>query len=307
MVTHDAFTASYAHRILFIKDGKIFSELIRGKDSRKEFFNRIIEVITLLGGMTTMYSKIAVGNVKKSFKDYTIYFLTLTLAVCIFYSFNSIEAQKVFIDMKASGKEYADSLVQIIAYISVFVSVILGSLILYANNFLIKKRKKELGICMTLGMGKRKISRILIIETLLVGAISLISGLLLGIVASQGLSLFTSKLFDIPMSGYSFVISASSVLKTILYFSIMFFLVMIFNKEKLSKLRFHISFMKLSDYNKIMKLEHKNEVSLKEDEALLLRNIYEINVIEDYLKNNSYIEINNKKFNIKGGKVINNL
>ena len=50
MVTHDAFTASYAHRILFIKDGKVFNELVRGKDSRKEFFNRIIEVVTLLGG-----------------------------------------------------------------------------------------------------------------------------------------------------------------------------------------------------------------------------------------------------------------
>lgn len=50
MVTHDAFTASYAHRILFIKDGKIFNELVRGNDSRKEFFNKIIEVITLLGG-----------------------------------------------------------------------------------------------------------------------------------------------------------------------------------------------------------------------------------------------------------------
>ena len=50
MVTHDAFTASYANRILFIKDGKIFNELIKGTDSRKEFFNRIIEVITLLGG-----------------------------------------------------------------------------------------------------------------------------------------------------------------------------------------------------------------------------------------------------------------
>ena len=50
MVTHDAFTASYAHRILFIKDGKIFTELVRGNDSRKEFFNRIMEVITMLGG-----------------------------------------------------------------------------------------------------------------------------------------------------------------------------------------------------------------------------------------------------------------
>lgn len=52
MVTHDAFTASYAHRILFIKDGRVFNELIRGNDSRKEFFNRIIEVVTLLGGDT---------------------------------------------------------------------------------------------------------------------------------------------------------------------------------------------------------------------------------------------------------------
>lgn len=50
MVTHDAFTASYADRILFIKDGKLFNELHRGEDSRKEFFNRIIEVVTLLGG-----------------------------------------------------------------------------------------------------------------------------------------------------------------------------------------------------------------------------------------------------------------
>lgn len=50
MVTHDSFTASYANRILFIKDGRIFNELIRGNDTRKEFFNKIIEVVTLLGG-----------------------------------------------------------------------------------------------------------------------------------------------------------------------------------------------------------------------------------------------------------------
>lgn len=53
MVTHDAFTASYCKRILFIKDGKIFNELIRGQDSRKQFFDRIIEVVTLLGGDST--------------------------------------------------------------------------------------------------------------------------------------------------------------------------------------------------------------------------------------------------------------
>ncbi|MGL5381600.1 FtsX-like permease family protein [Clostridium sp.] len=182
-----------------------------------------------------MYSKIAIGNVRKSFKDYTIYFLTLTLAVCIFYSFNSIESQKAIMEMNAAGKEYTEMLIQTIGYISVFVSVILGSLILYANNFLIKRRKKELGIYMTLGMGKSKISRILIIETILVGFISLVSGLLLGIVASQGLSVFTAKLFDVGMSEYSFVISMPAMVKTVLYFGIMFLLVIIFNTFIISK------------------------------------------------------------------------
>ncbi|MFQ9976609.1 ABC transporter permease [Clostridium cadaveris] len=458
-----------------------------------------------------MYYKIAIGNVKKSFKDYTIYFLTLALAVCIFYSFNSIESQKAVLELKSSGKESINALVTVIAYISVFVSIVLGSLIIYANNFLIKKRKKELGIYMVLGMGKGKISRILVTETLIVGVMSLISGLLLGIIASQGLSLLTSKLFDIPMSDYSFIISISSIGKTILYFSIMFFLVIIFNtaiiskykiidlltsgrkneeikfknpivyfisfiicvislglayniimeiglnvkdqrfsisiilgvigtvlfffslagfvlfivkrskgiyfkglnifvvkqlnnkvntnfismsiiclmlflticvlstgisfknalesglkdstpfdatgriyvrdgainniedslknlgfkfedgeeyayynlyesnltpvemfsngvskkdKEKLNKLRYKVSVMKLSDYNKIMKLENKVEVNLSRDESLLLSNIYETEAIESYVKDNKYINFHNKQFAIKGGKVI---
>ncbi len=50
MVTHDAFTASYARRVIFIKDGKIFKEIHKGNDSRKEFFDKIIDVVTLLGG-----------------------------------------------------------------------------------------------------------------------------------------------------------------------------------------------------------------------------------------------------------------
>ena len=182
-----------------------------------------------------MYSKIAFKNVKKSFKDYTIYFLTLTLAVCIFYSFNSIESQKAMMEIDASSAGYVEVLSSIISYVSVFVAFILGSLILYANNFLIKKRNKELGIYMTLGMSKNKISRILILETVIVGLLSLISGLILGLVVSQGLSVLVSKLFDFKMSGYTFVISTSAIGKTILYFGIMFLLVMIFNSYVISK------------------------------------------------------------------------
>ncbi|MCI4059662.1 ABC transporter permease [Bacillus cereus] len=182
-----------------------------------------------------MYFKIAIGNVKKSFKDYAIYFLTLTLAVCIFYSFNSIESQKALMEINASDRKYVPTVMKAISNVSVFVSVILGGLILYANNFLIKKRKKELGIYMTLGMGRRNISRILVTETFLVGVISLVSGLIIGIVVSQGLSTFALKLFDLPINKYKFAISTGAIGKSVLYFGIMFLLVMLFNVYVVSK------------------------------------------------------------------------
>ncbi|WP_144512394.1 FtsX-like permease family protein [Bacillus mycoides] len=182
-----------------------------------------------------MYSKIAIGNVKKSFKDYAIYFLTLTLAVCIFYSFNSIESQKALMEINASDRKYVPTVMNAISNVSVFVSVILGGLILYANNFLIKKRKKELGIYMTLGMGRRNISRILVTETFLVGVISLVSGLIIGIGVSQGLSTFALKLFDLPINKYKFAILTGAIGKSVLYFGIMFLLVMLFNVYVVSK------------------------------------------------------------------------
>ena len=88
-----------------------------------------------------MYSKIAISNVKKSFKDYTIYFLTIAFAVCIFYSFNSIESQKALLDKNKNQAEYMTIITTLISVVSVFVSFILGGLILYANNFLIKKKR----------------------------------------------------------------------------------------------------------------------------------------------------------------------
>lgn len=182
-----------------------------------------------------MYSKIAISNVKKIFKDYTIYFLTIAFTVCIFYSFNSIESQKALLDMNKNQAEYMTIITTLISVVSVFVSFILGGLILYANNFLIKKRKKELGIYMTLGMRKGKISTILLMETLIVGILSLIAGLLLGLVVSQGLSLFTAKLFDVEMAQFKFVISGSAILKTILYFALIFGVLMIFNTRIIAK------------------------------------------------------------------------
>ena len=121
-----------------------------------------------------MYFKMALQNVERSIRDYLIYFLTLTFAVCTFYSFNSMDAQTIMFEMSKSQADYMASVNGLISIVSLFVSLILGGLIIYANNFLIKKRKKELGIYMSLGMGKGKISKILLMETFLIGLMALI-------------------------------------------------------------------------------------------------------------------------------------
>lgn len=182
-----------------------------------------------------MYFKLAFENVRKSFKIYRIYFLTMALAVSIFYSFNSIESQQAILDLSKSKESYIDLLINSMEIISIFVSFILGGLILYANNFLIKKRKKELGIYRTLGMSNLKISQVIVVETIIVGVLSLVVGLLIGLVLSQGLSAFASKLFEVDMSKYKFIISSNAIQKTIVYFGIIFLIVMIFNVITISR------------------------------------------------------------------------
>lgn len=202
-----------------------------------------------------MYFKIALNNVRKSFKDYSIYFLTLTLGVCIFYAFNSIGDQKAFMELGSRQAEYIKVLQGLISGISVFISCILGGLILYANNFLVKKRKKELGIYMTLGMGKNKISKILTYETALVGIISLVVGLGVGIILSQGISAFAAKLFEVPLSNYKFLLSTDAILKTVLYFGIIFILVMLFNTVVISKYKL-IDMLTAAKKNEDMKIKN---------------------------------------------------
>ena len=143
-----------------------------------------------------MLFKLSIRNMKKSFKDYAIYFLTLVLGVAIFYMFNSIDSQQAMLEVSQSTRDIIKFMINMLGYISVFVAVVLGLLIVYANNFLINRRKKEFGIYMTLGMGKRQISKIILMETILVGIISLIVGLIIGIFASQ----FTPH--GAPCTGY---------------------------------------------------------------------------------------------------------
>lgn len=101
-----------------------------------------------------MLFKLSIKNMKKSIKDYSIYFLTLVLGVAIFYMFNSLDSQNAILTVSKSTHEIIRLMIQMLGFVSVFVAVVLGLLIVYANNFLINRRKKEFGIYMTLRNGK---------------------------------------------------------------------------------------------------------------------------------------------------------
>ena len=175
-----------------------------------------------------MYFRLAVKNVKKSFRDYMIYFLTLAFAICLFYSFNSFQAQQAVMELSQSQHEIIESVQGLIKTLSMFVAVVLGFLIIYANNFLIKRRKKELGLYTLLGMPKHHISRVLVYETFMIGLLSLIAGLLAGLFVSQLLTIITANLFEAALN-YSFIFSTDATKMTIIAFAMIFFIIMIFN------------------------------------------------------------------------------
>lgn len=202
-----------------------------------------------------MFFKLSLRNVRKSFSDYTLYFLTLTFGVCIFYVFNSIEAQKAMLQISESALEIMKSITWIMNIVSIFISFILGFLIVYANNFLIKRRKREFGIYMTLGMARGKISRVLVAETFIIGVFSLAVGLLAGIFVSQGLSVVTAKLFEVDMTSFTFVFSLPALLKTIGYFGIIFVIAIAANAFTISKYKL-IELINAAKKNEKQRVKH---------------------------------------------------
>ena len=182
-----------------------------------------------------MLFKLSFRNMKKSFKDYAIYFLTLVLGVAIFYMFNSIDSQQAMIEVSQSTREMIQLLIQMLGMVSVFIAIVLGFLIVYANNFLINRRKREFGIYMSLGMGRRQISGIILLETILIGILSLAVGLFIGIFASQFMSILVAKLFEADMSEFTFVFSKDACIKTCIYFAVMYIAVIIFNTLTISR------------------------------------------------------------------------
>ena len=182
-----------------------------------------------------MLFKLSIRNMKKSFKDYAIYFLTLVLGVAIFYMFNSLDSQQAMFQVSQSTRDMISLMIELLGMISVFIAIVLGFLIVYANNFLVNRRKREFGIYMTLGMGRRQISTIILFETILVGILSLVVGIFIGVFASQFMSILVAKLFEADMTEFTFVFSKDACIKTCIYFAVMYLAVIIFNTLTISR------------------------------------------------------------------------
>lgn len=189
-----------------------------------------------------MLFSLSVKNFKKSIRDYSIYFFTMILGIAVFYIFNAIETQTAMMKVTKTKAAIIDMMNGVMDGVSIFVSFILGYLIVYASRFMLKKRKMEFGVYMTLGMSRVKIAGILWMETIWMGVISLVAGLLVGMGISQFMSLMVSHLFQADVSRFVFVISWKAVVKSILYFLIIYTVVMVLNTIAISRTKL-IDFM----------------------------------------------------------------
>lgn len=201
-----------------------------------------------------MLTKIAIKNVKRSFKDYIVYFLTLMLSVSIFFVFNSIDSPSPALAISDSQRQLIDIFGKAISGLSIFISIVLGFLIVYANGFMIKRRKKEFGTYLLLGMSKKKVSLILTIETLIVGLSSLAAGLIVGTFASQFMTNLIAKQLEISLDKFLFTFSFSTCIETIISFGIIFLAVMVFNIFSLSRCKL-INLLYASKFNQKLKIK----------------------------------------------------
>lgn len=194
-----------------------------------------------------MLAKLAFGNLRKSIRDYAVYFVTLVLGVAVFYAFNTISDQADF--LKPEYGDLIGMLGDILMGLTVFLALVLGFLMVYANNYLVRRRKQELGLYQVLGMRRSQVSGILTLETLMASLVSLGVGLLVGVLLSQVLVFVTAALFHEQVTAFQFRFSFEALGLTLLCFGIMFVVMLLLNLRTLGK-------VKLVD---LMGAEHANE------------------------------------------------
>ena len=171
-----------------------------------------------------LYIKLAWGNLRRALKDFTVYFVTLMLSVSLFYSFNTLTNQAFFVELSSSTSRLVLRMAELIAGLSIFLMIVIGILIVYANVFFMRRRVREFATYLLLGMKKSSLAFVILIENFIVGICALIVGLLVGVVVSQFSSLAVLKLFNSPVERFHFLLVPQAMIFTACMFGAVFVL-----------------------------------------------------------------------------------
>ena len=174
-----------------------------------------------------MLCKLAWGNVRRAGRDYLVYLLTLTLGVTVFYAFNTISMQ---VDIAGIDEEgLAQVMGSILGDLTYFLAGVMAFLMVYANNFIMKRRKKEFGLYQVLGMGRGRVATIMALETVIVSVVAFVAGIVLGVGLSQLMTFFTASLFKTQIANFHFFFSMHAFNLTLACMLVMFVLTLLLN------------------------------------------------------------------------------
>lgn len=174
-----------------------------------------------------MLCKLAWGNVRRAGRDYIVYLLTLTLGVTVFYAFNTISMQ---VDIAGIDEEgLAQVMGSMLGYLTYFLAGVMAFLMVYANNFIMKRRKKEFGLYQVLGMGRGRVATIMALETVIVSVVAFVAGIVLGVGLSQLMTFFTASLFKTQIANFHFFFSVHAFNLTLACMLVMFVLTLLLN------------------------------------------------------------------------------
>lgn len=247
MVTHDSFSASFCERVLFLKDGKIFNEIVKGEKQEKSFLTKLSICLHCWEVTQTMLGKLAVRNVKRSAKDYVIYLITIIISFSLIFALNLISTSEAIMNLSQGLNTFQ----YIMYFINAIVLGVICFLINYTTKFIFEKRSKEFGMYALLGIKKRKINKMFLLESLLLGFIALIISMPVGFCVSQFLSLFIVKILELPQAIFIGLNVKSFVLLAI-YFALIYLLVLWRAGRRMRK----------STINDLLTLEKQNEMKI---------------------------------------------
>ena len=174
-----------------------------------------------------MLCKLAWGNVRRAGREYLVYLLTLTLGVTVFYAFNTISMQVDIAGIDEKG--LAQVMGSMLGDLTYFLAGVMAFLMVYANNFIMKRRKKEFGLYQVLGMGRGRVATIMALETVIVSVVAFVAGIVLGVGLSQLMTFFTASLFKTQIANFHFFFSVHAFNLTLACMLVMFVLTLLLN------------------------------------------------------------------------------